>query len=45
MLPAFNKSALLPEGREVPVEFVPTQRGEFPFTCQMAMLRGRIVVE
>lgn len=45
VLPAFAKSAVLPEGEEVAVEFVPTQAGEFPFTCQMGMLRGRIVVE
>lgn len=45
VLPAFNKSALLPEGAEVPVEFTPTEHGEFPFSCQMGMLRGRILVE
>jgi plastocyanin domain-containing protein len=45
VLPAFDKSALLPEGEEVAVEFVPTERGEYPFSCQMGMLRGRIVVE
>lgn len=45
VLPAFNRGALLPEGEEVPIEFVPTTQGEFPFTCQMGMLRGRIVVE
>lgn len=45
LLPAFDRSALLPEGEEVAVEFVPVRRGEFPFTCQMGMLRGRIVVE
>ncbi|GIW53589.1 MAG: ATPase [Gemmatimonadales bacterium] len=45
VLPAFDKSALLPEGEEVAIEFVPTERGEFPFTCQMGMLRGRVVVE
>jgi len=45
VLPAFDRTALLPEGEEVPIEFVPTERGEFPFACQMGMLRGRIVVE
>lgn len=45
VLPAFDKSAVLPEGDEVPVEFMPTKRGEYPFTCQMGMLRGRILVE
>jgi plastocyanin domain-containing protein len=45
VLPAFDKSAVLPEGEEVPVEFVATEPGEYPFSCQMGMLRGRIVVE
>jgi plastocyanin domain-containing protein len=45
VFPAFNKSALLPEGEEVRIEFMPTERGEYPFTCQMGMLRGRIIVE
>ncbi|HMU60995.1 MAG TPA: cupredoxin domain-containing protein [Gemmatimonadales bacterium] len=45
VIPAFDKSALLPEGKEVSIEFVPTQKGEFPFACQMGMLRGRIVVD
>jgi plastocyanin domain-containing protein len=45
VLPAFDRSARLPEGEEVTVEFVPTERGEFPFACQMGMLRGRVVVE
>jgi len=29
----------------VPVEFLPAEPGEHQFTCQMGMLRGRIVVE
>ena len=45
VLPAFDKSAVLPEGEEVPLEFLPSETGEFPFSCQMGMLRGRIVVE
>ena len=45
VLPAFDKSAVLPEGEEVPVEFIATEPGEYPFTCHMGMLRGRIVVE
>jgi plastocyanin domain-containing protein len=45
VIPAFDKSALLPEGEEVAIEFLPTQRGEYPFACQMGMLRGRIVVD
>ncbi|NIM50965.1 MAG: cupredoxin domain-containing protein [Gemmatimonadales bacterium] len=45
VLPAFDCGALLPEGEEVPIEFVPMERGEFVFTCHLGVLRGRIVVE
>jgi plastocyanin domain-containing protein len=45
LLPAFNKSATLPEGEIVPVEFLPTQPGEFEFACQMGMIRGKIIAE
>jgi plastocyanin domain-containing protein len=45
LLPAFSKSARLPEGQTVPIEFLPTERGEFEFACQMGMLRGKVVVE
>jgi plastocyanin domain-containing protein len=41
----FDKSADLPTGETVPIEFVPKQRGEYEFACQMGMLRGRLVVE
>ena len=41
----FNKSAKLPEGESVPVEFVPDKPGEYEFTCQMGMLRGKLIVE
>lgn len=45
VLPDFGKSAVLPTGTLVPVEFMPAEPGEHPFTCQMGMLRGRIIVE
>ena len=45
VLPDFAKSAPLPTGTVVPVEFMPTEPGEHEFTCQMGMLRGRILVE
>ncbi len=45
LLPAFNKSAHLPEGQTVPVEFLPKDRGEFEFACQMGMFRGKLIVE
>src|SRR3990170_5102796 len=45
MLPDFNKTAMLPEGETVAVEFLPDRAGEFEFQCQMGMLRGKLVVE
>ena len=45
LLPAFNKSTRLPEGETVPVEFLPKERGEFEFACQMGMFKGKIIVE
>ena len=39
-----DKSAKLPEGETVAVEFTPDQKGEIPFQCQMGMLRGKVVV-
>ena len=45
LLPAFKKSVALPEGETVPVEFLPTEPGEYEFACQMGMFRGKVVVE
>lgn len=45
LLPDFNRSAQLPEGETVAVEFVPERAGEFEFACQMGMLRGKLIVE
>lgn len=39
-----NRSAKLPEGETVAVEFTPEAPGEIPFQCQMGMLRGKVVV-
>ena len=41
----FGKSARLPEGEIVPVEFLPEKAGEYEFACQMGMLRGKLIVE
>jgi plastocyanin domain-containing protein len=41
----FGKSAHLPEGEAVQVELAPQKPGTYEFTCQMGMLRGRLVVE
>ena len=45
LLPDFDKSARLPMGETISVEFVPHEVGEFEFTCQMGMLRGKLIVE
>jgi plastocyanin domain-containing protein len=44
LFPDFHRTAELPEGERVPVEFTPEQPGEYAFTCGMGMLRGRLVV-
>jgi plastocyanin domain-containing protein len=41
----FQKSAHLPTGQTVPVEFLPKEPGEFAFGCPMGMFRGRLIVE
>ena len=41
----FNKSAQLPEGQTVPIEFLPDKPGEYEFACQMGMFRGKLIVE
>lgn len=40
--PAFGISRALPEGQTVTIEVTPTA-GEYDFTCQMGMLRGKLV--
>ena len=45
VLADYGKSAPLPTGVVVPIEFMPGDPGEHAFTCQMGMLRGRIIVE
>lgn len=44
VFPAFGKSAMLPPFEDVTFELVPERAGEYEFTCQMGMLRGRLVV-
>lgn len=41
----FGKSAQLPTGETVPVEFLPEKPGAYEFTCQMGMFRGKLIVE
>lgn len=41
----FNKSVRLPMGETVAIELLPDKPGEYEFTCQMGMFRGRLIVE
>jgi plastocyanin domain-containing protein len=45
LFPDFNKSAKLPTGERVAIEFTPEKPGEYGFQCQMGMLRGKLIVE
>lgn len=45
VFPDFRKSASLPEGQTVPIEFMPDTAGEFDFQCQMGMFRGKLIVQ
>lgn len=45
VFPMFGKSAMLPPFEDVAIELVPEHAGEYEFTCQMGMLRGRLVVD
>ena len=45
LFPDFHKSANLPEGETVPIEFTPEQPGEYDFQCQMGMFHGKLIVE
>lgn len=44
VFPAFGKSATLLPDRDVAVELLPEEAGEYEFTCGMGMLRGRLTV-
>jgi plastocyanin domain-containing protein len=45
LFPDFDKSAKLPEGEIVPIEFTPEKPGEYDCQCQMGMFRGKLIVE
>lgn len=45
VFPDFGVVRDLPAFRATTVELLPEEAGEFPFTCGMRMLRGRLVVE
>jgi len=44
LFPAFGKSAMLPPFEDVALELVPERAGEYEFTCQLGVLRGRLLV-
>lgn len=41
----FSINARLPAFETTPIEFTPTEPGEYPFRCGMSMLKGLLVVE
>lgn len=45
VFPAFGKSAMLPPFEDVALVLVPERAGEYEFTCQLGVLRGRLVVD
>lgn len=45
LFPDFDRSAKLPPGEVVPIEFTPEAPGEYEFTCQMGMFRSKLIVE
>jgi plastocyanin domain-containing protein len=45
LFPDFNKSAQLPTGQTVAIEFTPDKPGEYDFQCQMGMLHGKLIVQ
>lgn len=45
VFPDFQKSASLPYGKNTTVELLPQRAGTFPFTCQMGMYKGRMIVK
>jgi plastocyanin domain-containing protein len=45
VLPDFGIRTYLPAHRTTAVEFTPTRTGSYEFTCGMAMVRGKLIVE
>ncbi len=44
LFPDFEKSAKLPTGQNVAIEFMPERPGEYEFGCPMGMFRGKLIV-
>ncbi len=45
IFPDLEVNADLPLGRYQELKIIPTEKGEFEFTCQMSMYRGKLIVE
>lgn len=45
VFPDLGLAADLPQHRDVVVELLPEEPGEYDFTCGMGMLRGRLIIE
>ena len=44
VFPDFGKSAMLPSHEDVTVELAPDRAGEYEFTCELGVLRGRLII-
>lgn len=44
VFPSLGKSAMLPPYQDVTIDIVPERTGVHEFTCQLGMLRGRLVI-
>src|SRR3990172_5857728 len=44
VFPDFGRGGRVPPFEDVSLELVPEHAGEYEFTCQLGMLRGRLVV-
>src|SRR5687768_9842468 len=45
VFPAFGIRRFLPSGERTTIEITPPAAGEYPFTCGMGMLRGKVVAD
>jgi plastocyanin domain-containing protein len=45
VFPSLGKSATLPSGEPVAIDFPPLEPGEYAFTCAMGMLHGVLIVD
>ncbi len=45
VFPDFNKSAYLPTDQIVSLDILPEKPGEYEFSCQMGMLKGKLIAE